>query len=67
VLNGKILDKIYFSRSEINKKKTKEFKIVDLFRFFSDYLQSQLDEIPGYFYLFLAILIRIYKKMNKMI
>lgn len=44
---------------------------MDLFSFFSDYLQSQIDEInhnlhditnPGYTYFFIAILIRIYRK-----
>ena len=48
---------------------------MDLFSFFSDYLQSQVDEInhsiydltnPGYTYLFLAILIKISRKLNKM-
>ena len=38
--------------SEVNFKKTNKFKIVDLFPFFSDYLQGYID-------FFLAILIKI--------
>ena len=46
---------------------------MDLFSFFSDYLQSQVDEIihniidirsPGYMWLFLCIFIKIYRKFN---
>ena len=50
--------------------------MIDLFPFFSDYLQSQLDGIkdnvlnitsPAYMYFFLAILIRIYRKLKNWI
>jgi len=50
--------------------------MVDLFSFFSNFLQLQIDDInrnilaitsPGYTYLFLSIFIYIYRRLNKMI